>query len=58
MRPPQKANNVNAMARKIDGDNRIPLRDYYPIADNLLKQVQFSLSLSIYIYIYVSITWF
>lgn len=31
--------NVNAMTRKIDVDNRIPLRNYYRIADNLLKQV-------------------
>ncbi|KAI5650889.1 hypothetical protein M9H77_36894 [Catharanthus roseus] len=30
--------NVNAMTRKIDVDNRIPLRNYYRIADNLLKQ--------------------
>ncbi|KAM7463129.1 hypothetical protein LguiA_031250 [Lonicera macranthoides] len=38
MRPPQKGNNVSAIARKIDVDNRIPLRNYYRIADNLLKQ--------------------
>ncbi|KAL9161256.1 hypothetical protein ABFS82_07G008800 [Erythranthe guttata] len=30
--------NFNAMARKIDVDNRIALRNYYRIADNLLKQ--------------------
>lgn len=30
--------NVNTIARKIDVDNRIPLRYYYRIADNLLKQ--------------------
>ncbi|XP_076905449.1 AMSH-like ubiquitin thioesterase 3 [Bidens hawaiensis] len=35
MRPPL---NVNAMTRKIDVDDRIPLRNYYRIADNLLKQ--------------------
>ncbi|XVE65547.1 hypothetical protein DITRI_Ditri08aG0008400 [Diplodiscus trichospermus] len=29
---------VNAMARRVDVDNRIPLRYYYRIADNLLKQ--------------------
>lgn len=39
MRPPLgKPININAMARKIDVDNRIPLRNYYRIADNLLKQ--------------------
>ncbi|KAL8244471.1 hypothetical protein R6Q59_010729 [Mikania micrantha] len=39
MRPPLgKPINVNAMARKIDVDDRIPLRNYYRIADNLLKQ--------------------
>ncbi|KAK3008551.1 hypothetical protein RJ639_013396 [Escallonia herrerae] len=38
MRPPGKPINVNAMTRKIDVDNRIPLRNYYRIADNLLKQ--------------------
>ncbi|GLT99039.1 hypothetical protein SLE2022_165070 [Rubroshorea leprosula] len=30
--------NVNAIARKVDVDNRIPIRYYYRIADNLLKQ--------------------
>ncbi|GLT45752.1 hypothetical protein SLA2020_195610 [Shorea laevis] len=30
--------NVNTIARKVDVDNRIPLRYYYRIADNLLKQ--------------------
>ncbi|KAI3459236.1 hypothetical protein Pfo_015899 [Paulownia fortunei] len=30
--------NFNAMTRKIDVDNRISLRNYYRIADNLLKQ--------------------
>ncbi|GKU85401.1 hypothetical protein SLEP1_g80 [Rubroshorea leprosula] len=30
--------NVNAVAPKVDVDNRIPLRYYYRIADNLLKQ--------------------
>lgn len=30
--------NVNTIARKIDVDNRITLRNYYRIADNLLRQ--------------------
>uniref|UniRef100_A0A2P2MGA5 MPN domain-containing protein n=1 Tax=Rhizophora mucronata TaxID=61149 RepID=A0A2P2MGA5_RHIMU len=30
--------NVNTAARKIEVDNRIPLRNYYRIADNLLRQ--------------------
>ncbi|KAF3456307.1 hypothetical protein FNV43_RR00957 [Rhamnella rubrinervis] len=30
--------NVNSMARKVEVDNRIPLRNYYRIAENLLKQ--------------------
>ncbi|KAG8480879.1 hypothetical protein CXB51_025580 [Gossypium anomalum] len=30
---------VNAMARRVEVDNRIPLRYYYRIADSLLKQV-------------------
>ncbi|GAV87870.1 JAB domain-containing protein [Cephalotus follicularis] len=30
--------NVNSLARKVEVDNRIPLRYYYRIADNLLKQ--------------------
>ncbi|KAJ0442602.1 putative ubiquitinyl hydrolase 1 [Helianthus annuus] len=39
MRPPlRNPINVNAMTRKIDVDDRIPLRNYYRIADNLLKQ--------------------
>lgn len=38
MRPPAKSINIDAVARKIDVDNRIPLRNYYRIADNLLKQ--------------------
>ncbi|KAF5941512.1 hypothetical protein HYC85_019154 [Camellia sinensis] len=40
MRPPpsEKPINVNSMARKIAVDNRLPLRNYYRIADNLLKQ--------------------
>ncbi|XP_057475680.1 AMSH-like ubiquitin thioesterase 3 [Actinidia eriantha] len=37
MRPPQ-AINLNALTRKVDVDNRFPLRNYYRIADNLLKQ--------------------
>uniref|UniRef100_A0A5B6ZSV4 Putative AMSH-like ubiquitin thioesterase 3 n=1 Tax=Davidia involucrata TaxID=16924 RepID=A0A5B6ZSV4_DAVIN len=36
--PPEKPINVKAIARKINVDNRIPLRNYYRIADNLLKQ--------------------
>ena len=30
---------LNKVARKIEVDNRIPLRNYYRIADNLLRQV-------------------
>ncbi|KAF5192156.1 Amsh-like ubiquitin thioesterase [Thalictrum thalictroides] len=30
--------NFKAMSRKVDVDHRIPLRNYYRIADNLLKQ--------------------
>ncbi|KAM6545123.1 hypothetical protein CsatB_025859 [Cannabis sativa] len=30
--------NVNSIARKVEVDNRIPLRYYYRIADNLLRQ--------------------
>lgn len=30
---------LNAMARRVEVDNRIPLHYYYRIADNLLKQV-------------------
>ncbi|XP_027115929.1 AMSH-like ubiquitin thioesterase 3 isoform X1 [Coffea arabica] len=38
-RPANKSTiNISAMARKVDVDNRIPLRNYYRIADNLLKQ--------------------
>ncbi|KAI3737998.1 hypothetical protein L2E82_28016 [Cichorium intybus] len=41
MRPPlAKRIDVNEMARKIEVDDRIPLRKYYRIADNLLKQAQ------------------
>lgn len=32
---------LNKVARKIEVDNRIPLRNYYRIADNLLRQVCF-----------------
>lgn len=40
MRPPlAKRIDVNEMARKKEVDDRIPLRNYYRIADNLLKQV-------------------
>ncbi|GMH18877.1 hypothetical protein Nepgr_020718 [Nepenthes gracilis] len=38
MNHPGKPININAIARKIDVDNRIPLRYYYRIADTLLKQ--------------------
>lgn len=38
MRPPKEPFNINTVARQIDVDNRIPLRNYYRIADNLLKQ--------------------
>lgn len=31
--------NVDAMTRKVAVDNRIPLRNYYRIANNLLRQV-------------------
>lgn len=34
----KKPVDVNAMARKINVDNQFPLRNYYRIADNLLKQ--------------------
>jgi len=30
---------LNKVAREIEVDNRIPLRNYYRIADNLLRQV-------------------
>lgn len=30
---------LDSITRKVDVDNRIPLRYYYRIADNLLKQV-------------------
>jgi STAM-binding protein len=29
---------LNKVAREIEVDNRIPLRNYYRIADNLLRQ--------------------
>ncbi|XP_042516024.1 AMSH-like ubiquitin thioesterase 3 [Macadamia integrifolia] len=38
MQPLDGPINVNAMTRKIDVDNRIPLRHYYRIADNLIRQ--------------------
>ncbi|XP_059628892.1 AMSH-like ubiquitin thioesterase 3 isoform X1 [Cornus florida] len=39
MRPlPENPFNLNAVARKIDVDNRIALRNYYRIADDLVKQ--------------------
>lgn len=38
MKPLERPINVNTIARKVDVDNRIPLRYYYRIADNLLKQ--------------------
>lgn len=39
-RPPQSSSAINfsSMSPKIDVDNRISLRNYYRIADNLLKQ--------------------
>ncbi|GJV81438.1 putative reverse transcriptase domain-containing protein [Tanacetum coccineum] len=41
MRPPVKNRiDLNAMTRKVDVDHRIPLRNYYRIADNLLKQAR------------------
>lgn len=41
MRPPiTKRIDVNEMARKKEVDDRIPLRNYYRIADNLLKQAR------------------
>ncbi|KAG9139751.1 hypothetical protein Leryth_021437 [Lithospermum erythrorhizon] len=36
--PPKKPVDVNALTRKIAVDNRLPLKNYYRIADNLLKQ--------------------
>lgn len=30
---------LDSIARRVEVDNRIPLRYYYRIADNLLKQV-------------------
>ncbi|KAH7842266.1 hypothetical protein Vadar_003355 [Vaccinium darrowii] len=38
MRPPASSINLNVVARRIDVDNRLPLRNYYRIANNLLKQ--------------------
>ncbi|GAB2265832.1 hypothetical protein Dimus_000865 [Dionaea muscipula] len=38
MTQPAKPINIRAITRKIDVDNRIPLRYYYRIADTLLKQ--------------------
>ncbi|KAL9249543.1 AMSH-like ubiquitin thioesterase 3-like protein [Drosera capensis] len=38
MTQPAKPINVSAITRKIDADNRIPLRRYYRSADTLLKQ--------------------
>ncbi|GAB2268141.1 ZINC FINGER protein, variant 2 [Dionaea muscipula] len=38
MSQPAKPINISAITRKIDVDNRIPLRYYYRIADTLLKQ--------------------
>ncbi|KAF7144745.1 hypothetical protein RHSIM_Rhsim04G0232600 [Rhododendron simsii] len=37
MRPPAPIN-LNVVARRVDVDNRFPLRHYYRIADSLLKQ--------------------
>ncbi|KAL5700945.1 ubiquitinyl hydrolase 1 [Ranunculus cassubicifolius] len=38
MKPLNRPININAMTRKLNVDNRISLRNYYRIADNLLKQ--------------------
>ncbi|KAF6156997.1 hypothetical protein GIB67_039758 [Kingdonia uniflora] len=38
MKPLERPIDINAMARKVDVDNRIHLHYYYRIADNLLKQ--------------------
>uniref|UniRef100_A0A1D1YAY5 AMSH-like ubiquitin thioesterase 3 n=1 Tax=Anthurium amnicola TaxID=1678845 RepID=A0A1D1YAY5_9ARAE len=38
MAPSVRAININACAQKVEVDNRLPLRYYYRIADNLLKQ--------------------
>ncbi|KAL5996329.1 hypothetical protein ACLOJK_026405 [Asimina triloba] len=38
MKPTATAINISASAPKVDVDSRIPLRFYYRIADNLLKQ--------------------
>lgn len=39
MRPSSGGINIAASAQKLDVDNRISLRYYYRIADNILKQV-------------------
>lgn len=45
--------NIDAMARKVDVDNRIPLRNYYRIANNLLRQVKyFQILLPLYFVFY------
>ena len=41
MRPHVRAIDINALAQKVEVDNRISLPFYYRIADNLLKQVPF-----------------
>lgn len=47
MRSSTERINIAASAQKLDVDNRISLRYYYRIADNILKQVY---SLIIFIY--------
>ena len=38
MKPLERPFNVNSITRRVDVDDRIPLRYYYRIADNLIKQ--------------------
>lgn len=38
-----RAININSCAKKVQVDNRLPLRYYYRIADSLIKQVRLSL---------------
>lgn len=38
MKPHNRPININAMTRKLDVDNRMSIRTYFRIADNLLKQ--------------------
>lgn len=48
MTAPVRPINLNAEARKVDVDNRIPLHFYYRIADNLLKQVFYCLRIVLF----------